>query len=78
MNYQFKDIDGEQNLVEMEILYCESSDKPYGIKAKIFRDGELQETAEAKERFYTLAEAEKTMKMLCRFQVTPCTLCDII
>ena len=78
MNYQFKDIDGEENQVEMEILHSEDSHRPYGIKARIFRNGELQEVAEAKERFYSITEAEKTMEMLCRFQVTPCTLCDII
>ncbi len=76
--FDFQDEDGEVCRVEFELLDSGESLRRYGIRARLFREGSLAETAEATERFMTREEAEQTAKMLCRFQVTPCTLCDIV
>ncbi len=74
----FQDEDGETCRVEYTVLDAEKPGWRYGIRARLFRKGNPVETAEATERFLTRTEAEQTMKMLCRYQVTPCTLCDVI
>lgn len=76
--FNFQDEEGEACRVEFELLDSEKSIWRYGIRARLFRQGNLTETAEATERFLTREEAEQTIKMLCQFQVTPCTLCDVV
>ena len=44
----------------------------------IYADGKQIETTKARNRFFTRTEAEENIKMLCKFQVTPCTLRDVI
>ncbi len=77
-SYAFQGDDGENYQVTFGLLEAEGSIRPYGIRAEIFRQGEKSEVAEVAERFLTKDEAEQTMDLLCRFRVTPCTLCDII
>lgn len=74
MNVSFNDEDG--NLLTVEYLITENTgnNKPYGISAKIVGGG----YSEARCRFFTLCEAERTLEMLAKMQVTPCTLCEII
>ncbi len=78
MEYEFNDIEGQHNRVELDVICAKEGIRPYGIRARIFRNGGLIESAEAKDRFMTLIEAETVLKMLCEFKVTPCTLCDVI
>ncbi len=76
--FDFQSEEGESYQVRFEILEDRKATRPYGIRAEIFREGILVEGADAPERFLTRAEVNETIEMLCRFQVTPCTLCDII
>lgn len=75
--YKIKTEIGETATVEMHIIKKENSQKPFGIYARIV-GGEEVEEAYAEERFYTYEEAVATINMLCKGEVTPCTLCDII
>lgn len=77
-SYEFQDEEGESYRVSFGLLETAGKVRRYGIRAEISGGGKKGEAAEAKERFITKDEAEETMEMLCRFQVTPCTLCDII
>ncbi len=76
--FDFQDEEKEWCRVRFEVLKSESQPRPYGIGGEIWRGESCVERAEATNRFLTREEAEQTMEMLCRFQVTPCTLCDII
>ena len=78
MSFGFYGEDGSAYRVEFSILKKEHIKRAYGIRAEIFQEGVLVEYAEATNRFFTRAEAEKTVELLCQFQVTPCTLCDVI
>ncbi len=77
-SFDFQDEDGECFQVCFEILEDTEGVRRFGIRAEIFRQGVFRERAEAVNRFLTRKEAEKTVEMLCLFQVTPCTLCDVI
>lgn len=77
-SYEFTDEEGNGCRVEFEVIHKEGSLRKYGIAGKIITNGEITDTAEANERFITEDEALKTLEMLCEFQVTPCTLCDVI
>ncbi len=76
--YVFQDEDGEIYRVEYTILDTEQAVRRYGIRARLYRNGRFADETEVRERFLTQVEAEETMKMLRRFQVTPCTLQDVI
>ena len=76
--FDFLDEEGAQYRVEFEIVESKEKLRRYGIRAMLLRDGTIRDEALAKERFLTRCEAEQAIKMLCRFQVTPCTLCQII
>ncbi len=65
---------GESAKVSFSII----KDELYGIESTIHIENRDLETVRAKNRFFTKAEAENTISMLCKNQVTPCTLCDII
>lgn len=76
--FEFTDIDGESHMVEFEVIHNEGEYRVYGIRACMTSGGVVQENAEVRERFITLAEAEATLGMLCECQVMPCTLRDVI
>lgn len=77
--YRFITEDGEEATVKFGITenVADQSGKVYGISAEL-NVANIVENAEAKNRFYTYEEARLTIDMLCRHQVTPCTLCDVI
>lgn len=70
----FNDEDGQKLTVEYCVTEDKDMPKAYGISAQIVGG----DYSEARCRFYTLCEAERTLEMLAKMQVTPCTLCDII
>lgn len=76
--FDFRDEEDRLYRVQFEVLNDGESHRPYGIGATIYADGKRIETTEARNRFFTRAEAEENIKMLCKFQVTPCTLRDVI
>ena len=76
--FDFRDEGDRLYRVQFEVLNDGGSRRPYGIGATIYTDGKRIETTEARNRFFTRAEAEENIKMLCKFQVTPCTLRDVI
>ncbi len=76
--FDFQSEEGETYRVGFRILEKDGAARRYGIRAELFREGILLEETEVSERFFTREEAEQTVDMLCRFQVTPCTLCDIV
>ena len=76
--FDFEGEDGVRYRVIFEVLEAARGERRYGIRAKIFQDEILVDQAEAQNRFFTREEAMKAVSALCRFQVTPCTLCDII
>ncbi len=78
MDYEFQGCDGAEYKVELTMIQEEAEVRPYGIRAEIFREGILKEKAEATRRFLTQGETEKAMELLRKFQVTPCTLSDVI
>lgn len=67
--------DGKEIIVEFTVVRDAAAEKPYGISASISGSGE---NSVAAQRFYTYAEAVASIDMLCRHQVTPCVLCDVI
>lgn len=76
--FDFRDEEDRLCRVQFEVLDDEENHRPYGIGATIYAYGKLIETTQARNRFLTRAETEETIKMLCKFQVTPCTLRDVI
>lgn len=66
---------GKEIVVEFTVVKEDVAEKPYGISANI--RGSVEKSV-ATRRFYTYAEAVASIDMLCRNQVTPCTLCDVI
>lgn len=77
-SFEFQGEDGKNYQVTFGLLETLGKVRRYGIRAEISGGERRKEVTEAKERFITKGEAEKAMEMLCRFRVTPCTLCDII
>lgn len=77
-SFQFTGIDGREHNVTFDILQSDGEYRSYGIRACMTSGSKTEEEAEVKERFITYAEAEATVKMLCHYQVMPCTLRDII
>lgn len=64
--------------VTFSVTENNDSTKPYGVYASLTtKDGKSDE-AYAACRFFTYEEAQKAIELLCKHQVTPCTLCDII
>ncbi len=76
--FQFIDADGRENTVEFEAVQDRAYCRQFGVRAQLSRAGKVLETAEAGARFITPEETSAVMDMLCEFQVTPCTLCDVI
>ena len=75
-NFKFTTECGSENTVEFSVVKDEDAEMPYGISAKICETGEKPTVAH--QRYFTYAEAIAVIDMLCRHQVMPCTLCDII
>lgn len=79
MNIKLLTEDGENAVVEFEITEnADAKDRCFGISATMTIDGSIAERSAVEERFFTRDEAEKTVAMLCKYQVTPCTLCDVL
>ena len=67
--YEIKTENGKTAKVELCITQREGREKPYGIYA-VISDGITRDEAYANERFFTHAEAEAAVRMLCRGEVT--------
>jgi len=76
--FTFADEEGAFHSVEFSLLQDEGEIRTYGIQAQMKKDGVEEESASVKERFITREEAEATIQMLCKYQVMPCTLKDVI
>lgn len=77
--FSFTDIMGEDNTVEFKVIKTDADYRKFGICAKQYdKNGKLIDSANAEERFITETEATETIRMLCEYQVMPCTLCDIL
>ncbi|MBR5152345.1 MAG: hypothetical protein IKW60_02315 [Clostridia bacterium] len=76
--FSFTDMEGTLHQVAFSLLHTEGEFRTYGIQATMYRDGQVEEHASVTERFITREEAEATVAMLCKYQVLPCTLKDIV
>ena len=76
-SFKIQTENGKLLTVVFTIIKDTNSQKPYGIASKILETGK-DDIFIASHRFFTYAEAIATVDMLCRFQVMPCTLNDII
>ncbi len=77
-SFTFTDIDGIDCKVEFEIVKQDDMLRPFGVCGSLWQGEHCVETVKAEHRYFTLAEAETAVDMLCRLQVTPCTLDDVI
>ncbi len=68
---------GKSAKIDFFVITDHSAERPYGIGAKMLTDKGYEEEY-AKHRFFTYEEAVKTAEFLCRHQVTPCALCDVL
>lgn len=75
--YIFMTEDGKQATVKYEIRENVDSERTYGIAAKLIMDGH-EEYEEVDNLFFTKEEAQKTVEMLAKHKVTPCSLKDIL
>lgn len=75
-SFKFSAEDGNEYTVEFSVIKDEDDEMPYGISAKMIKFGE--DVVSAPRRYFTYAEAIAVIDRLCRHQVMPCTLCDII
>lgn len=79
MNFKLLTEDGAKAEVKFDITEnAAAEDRRFGISAAMTIDGSVVEHSTAEERFFTRTEAEKTVAMLCKYKVTPCTLCDVL
>ena len=63
--------------IDFFVITDHSAERPYGIGAKICTNAGCEE-AYAEHKFFTYDEAVKAAEYLCKHQVTPCTLCDVL
>ena len=75
-SFKFTTECGNENTVEFYVVKDEDAEIPYGISSRI-RESDDKPTV-ASKRYFTYAETIAVIDMLCRHQVMPCTLCDII
>lgn len=68
---------GKTATITFSVTNDETADKPFGIAAIIHSPDEIEESV-ANCRFFTYDEAVETIRYLCKHQVTPCALCDIL
>lgn len=79
MNIKLLTEDGETAEVKFDITEnTDAEDRCFGISAVMTINGIIAESSSAEERFFTRTEAERTVAMLCKYKVTPCTLCDVL
>ena len=76
--FDFQAEDGEHFRVSFTIVEDADAERRFGIRAEIFLQGILKESAEVLRRFFTREEAERMVEQFCRLQVTPCTLEDVM
>lgn len=74
---EFIDENGQERQVTFAVVCAENEMRPFGVRA-VMGSGEREESAVASGRFFTREEAEEAVQRLCLYQVTPCTLCDVI
>ncbi len=77
-SYILKTESGNSVAVSFSVTKNNNEEKPYGICAILEGDDGQSDKACADCRFITYDEAQKTIELLCKHQVTPCTLCDIL
>ncbi len=77
-SYLLKTESGGSVTVSFSVTQNNNAEKPYGICAILKGDDGKSDKAYADCRFITYDEAQKTIELLCKHQVTPCTLCDIL
>lgn len=77
-SYILKTESGSSATVSFSVTENKNEEKPYGICAVLKGDDGRSDTVCADSRFITYDEAQKTIELLCKHQVTPCTLCDIL
>lgn len=70
--------DGEIAQLCFSITENAADERRFGISADMYIGNDLVEHSSADDRFFTFEEAEKTVDMLCSYEVTPCTLCDVL
>lgn len=70
--------DGQNYQITFTVIHTEDECRCYGIRACMETGGEVIRQEEETARFITLAEAEAVVKMLCRYQVMPCSLHDVL
>ena len=75
-NYSVIFEDGTEVSIAFDITKEDGCIRPYGITA--VNMGDRTDFARVDKIFFTYAEAEKCIGELIRYQVTPCTLCDIM
>ncbi|MBQ3573956.1 MAG: hypothetical protein IJA16_05100 [Clostridia bacterium] len=68
---------GKSAKIDFFVITDHGAERPYGIGAKMLTDKGCEEEY-ARNRFFTYEEAVKTAEFLCKHQVTPCTLCEIL
>ena len=78
ISYEITDEEGRGQTIELQTVCAKDGIRRYGVEARLIHNDEVVEKEIARERFITKEEAEETIKMLRDFQVTPCTLCDVI
>ncbi len=78
--YQVVTEDEKTLEVKLQIIKNEFSPngRQYGILATLISNGITAESETAENKFFTYEEAVKVIDMLRRYQVTPCTLKDIL
>lgn len=70
--------DGDTAQLCFSITENTADERRFGISADMYIGNDLVEHSSADNRFFTFEEAEKTVDMLCRYEVTPCTVCDVL
>lgn len=77
-SFTFCDEEGRTLRVEFCSAVTEDRVRPYGICGRLYQGDQLLEERETGGRFLTEEETCRTIEMLCHFQVTPCTLCEVL
>lgn len=70
--------DGDKAQLCFSITENTADERRFGISADMYIGNVLVEHSSANDRFFTFEEAEKTIDMLCRYKVTPCTMYDVL
>lgn len=76
--FMFVTEEEREAVVEYKVTESTDSDRSYGIAAEVKSEGETLEYEEVGNIFFTYEEAERVTDILCRYEVTPCALRDVI